>query len=184
MAGRGRLTSSRAVPRCWSARRSLARARSILGEAFDAAQERISLLANFLAQSAQDAFDLALFLENQRAPAIGHLDDRQGLDEERRSAGRLVVHDAGHLAAGLGADRDHVAASPLRHHWILDDVAIRCRRHDLAQAPSPGPVVCATQLGPQATEGRAGGIQHVAAFADGILDILGQARMVAEIHLG
>ena len=46
-----------------------------------------------------DALDLAFFLENQRAPAVGHLDHRQWLDEQRCTAGRLIVDDAGHLPA-------------------------------------------------------------------------------------
>ena len=88
----------------------------------------------------------------QRAPAIGHLDHGQRLDEQRGAAGRLVVHDAGHLAARLGADRNDVAAGALGHDRILDDVAEGRRGHDLAQARDQ-PIVGAAQLGPDARRG-------------------------------
>ena len=42
----------------------------------------------------------------------------------------------------------------------------------------------AAQFGPQAPERRAGGVQDVAAFADGVQDVLGQAGMITEIYLG
>src|SRR5205807_6307781 len=102
------------------------RAREVdLRQPFDAAGERRRLFADLLAQGTQDALDLALFLEDQRSPAVGHVDYRQRLDEQGRAAGRLVVHDAGHLAAHFGADRYDVAAIPLRDHRVLDDVAER-----------------------------------------------------------
>ena len=70
-----------------------------LSQALDAAVECVGLLADFLAQRAQDAFDLTLFVKTQGPPAIAHFDRRQGFDEQRRATGGLVVDDAGYLAA-------------------------------------------------------------------------------------
>ena len=92
------------------------------------------MLAHFLAQRAQDALDFVLFVQDQRAPAIGHVDHGQRLDEQRCAAGRLVMDDAGHLPARLGADRDDVAAVALGDHRVLHGVAERRGRHDLAHA--------------------------------------------------
>ncbi len=64
-----------------------------LGQTFDAAGQLVGLLADFLAQRAQDAFDLALFVQAQRAPAITHLDGGQRLHEQGRPTRRLIGDD-------------------------------------------------------------------------------------------
>ena len=154
-----------------------------LRQALDAAEERLGLFAHLLAQRAQDALDFVLLVQDQRAPAIGHLDHGDRLDEQRGAAGRLIVDDAGHLPARLGADRNNVATVPLGDHRVLDHVAERWRGHDLAQARDQA-IVGAAQLGPNATQGGAGGIQDLAAFGDGVLDVFYQARVVAQVGLG
>ena len=134
-----------------------------LRQALDAAEERLGLFAHLLAQRAQDALDFVLLVQDQRAPAIGHLDHGDRLDEQRGAAGRLIVDDAGHLPARLGADRNNVATVPLGDHRVLDHIAERWRGHDLAQARDQA-IVGAAQLGPNATQRGAGGIQDLAAF--------------------
>ena len=127
-AGRGKPTSSGAVRALLLGQRGRRAGQVDLRQAFDAARQRVGLLADLLAQRAQDALDLALLFEDQRAPAIAHLDHGQRLDEQRGAAGRLIVDDARHLAARLGADRDDVAAGALGDHRVLDDVAKGRRR--------------------------------------------------------
>ncbi len=87
------------------------------------AGERLPLLADGAAERTQDALDLVLFFGLQRAPAIAHLDHGQRLDEQGGAARRLVVHDGRYLAAGVGADRNHVAAGALGDDRVLDGVA-------------------------------------------------------------
>ena len=70
----------------------------------------------------------------------------------------------------------------MRHHRILDDISERRRGHDLAQAGYQ-PIVGGPQLGADAAERRTGGIEDFAAFADGILDVFDQARVVAKVDI-
>ena len=104
-----------------------------LRQPFNAAGQLVCLLADFLAQRAQNTFDLALFVQAQCAPAIAHLDRGQGFDEQGRPARRLVVDDTWHLAARFGADGDDVAPRALGDHRVLNNVAKWRRGHDLAQ---------------------------------------------------
>ena len=70
---------------------------------------------------------LALDREIRLLLAVVELDHRFGLDEQRGSGGRSVVHDAGDARARVRAHRQHVAIAAQRDEGILQrarDVAV------------------------------------------------------------
>ena len=73
---------------------------------------------------AQDALDLALLLELELAPAVAHLDDLQGLQEDGGAGGGDVVDDAGELGAHLRLDGDDVAAVAEGDDRLLEGGAV------------------------------------------------------------
>ena len=154
-----------------------------LCQAFDAREQRVRLLADGLTQRAQDAFDFVLLVQTQCSPAVAHLDHRQWFDKQRRAAGGLVVDDAGHLATRFGANGDDVASGALRDDRVLHGVAERRGAHQVAQS-SDQAVVGAAQLGSDATERRAGGVEDLAVFAERVVDVLDQAGVIAQVDAG
>ena len=74
------------------------------------------------------------------APDVAQLDDDQRLDEQRLAAARLVMDDALHLAALVGADRDHVATVAQRDERFLKDTRHLAAVHQLLE-PRPKALV-------------------------------------------
>ena len=73
-----------------------------------------------LRQRGQYAFDLMLFLFLYRNDVVVELDRGEGLDEDRRAAGRRAVNDANQLSPTLCFDRKHRAAVSHGNDLILE----------------------------------------------------------------
>ena len=102
-------------------------------------------------QLAQDSLDLVALLDLELSPAVVDLDRDHRLDEDGRSARRLVVDDTVELPPRLGLDRDDVAALADRHEVVLQYRPVRGRRDDVVQ-PVEQPLVGDPELDPNATE--------------------------------
>ena len=73
-----------------------------LREALDRVDEVVARIADRSRELADDALDLAPFLNLQFAPAVAEFDHGEWLYINRRPGRRSVVDDAAHGATGLG----------------------------------------------------------------------------------
>ena len=103
-----------------------------------------------------------------------------GLDEDRLTALRAVVHDAAHALARLGAHRQHVAAVAHGHEAVGEEPVALGLEHAL-EVGDDAPAAVADLLA-QLAEPRAGAVGEAAVVvervAEGVAEIgqAGQAR--------
>ncbi len=74
-----------------------------------------------------------LLFQLQFAHLVVKFHRRERLDEQRRAAGRLIVHDALNAAFEIRFDGNHVAPAPLRDDCLLQIRRIARITHDAAQ---------------------------------------------------
>ena len=111
-----------------------------------------------------------LGVEQAYAKGVAELDDDEGLDEEGLAARRGVVDDPPDPGAGLGADRDDVAAVPEGDDRLLEG-RTELRGDELVEAPSE-PLVGESDGGPEAAEARRRRVEELA----GRVEAPGQGR--------
>ena len=141
-----------------------------------------ALAPDLVAEHIQDALDLVLLVELALPPAVVELDDLQRLDEERLAAGRGVVDDARQLRAGVGANRDDVAAIARGDDRVLEHRGVLAAGDERIE-PVHQPAVRDADLAPDAAELRAGRVEHVAAGTDRAADVgfeVGKLRQVID----
>ena len=114
------------------------RARQVdLREDLDVRLDLRDVVADQAGKLAEDACDLVLFRNPQRANAVVDLDGPERLDEERLPARARVVHDSRKLTAELGLDRDDEPAGTDRDDRLLQHFrkasGTRDRRRPLAR---------------------------------------------------
>ena len=83
-----------------------------------ARRQRVGLGPQALRQRPHDAIDLGLLLELRLVAAVVELDHREGLDEVRPAAARLIVQQARHLAMEFRLHREHVAVVAQGHELL------------------------------------------------------------------
>ena len=128
-----------------------------------------------LEQDAADLFALALF---ELDDVVVDLDRRRGLEEEARAARRASVHDARHVAPVLGSHHQHVTAVSLGDDLLLQVLRRVLAAHELIER-RPQPLAFLPQLVAHPAEQRAGVIEHLAAWVDGVThsaDLVLEAR--------
>ena len=81
----------------------------------------------------EDALDLRFFARAQLPQLVVRLHGGHRLDEQRRTGGRHVVHEAGHGALVLCLDRHHVALGTHGDDRLLQRLGIARRGDDLLQ---------------------------------------------------
>ncbi len=137
------------------------------GEHFDVRLDLRRVCADPRRERLQNALNLALLLDLQRAHAIVALECRQRLDEERLAARARIVHDAGHHAGELRFDRNDEASVPNRNDAILNRFGILRAVEDRGDAVTRF-ALRRNEAPPDSPERGRGAIQNDAAFVDRI----------------
>ena len=84
-----------------------------VGQRIHGAADEIPLLSNQSRKGGQDALHLLLLVELQLSPVVVQLHHRQGLDEERGPAGRLIMDQPRDAPFELRLEGDDVATTAL-----------------------------------------------------------------------
>ena len=103
-------------------------------ECFERLPQRPDLAGDHHRQLVEDPLDLGLLRHLGLAPGVAQLNGHDRLHEQRLAAAGRIVDDALHLAAGIGADRDHVSAAAQRDDGLLQRTGQLTRMHELVQA--------------------------------------------------
>ena len=130
------------------------------GQALERLAQRSGIGGDERRQLVEDPGDLLLLGHLGLPPGVAQLDGDERLDEQRLPAARGVVDDALHPGPGLGLDRDHVAAVAQRDDRLLEGAA-ELRAHERVE-PSPQPVVCDADGGPQPAQPWRRGVEQLA----------------------
>ena len=112
---------------------ALAKITSSSASASTAPDDGLRIGGDEIGQHPQHAIDFVLFAHLQFAHLIVEFHRRERLDEQRRAAGRLIVHDALNAAFEVGLDRNDVTPAALRDDGLLQIRRIARRCLDAAQ---------------------------------------------------
>ena len=104
-----------------------------LGQSFDRSSDGRPVLLHQGRKLAQDTLDLSLLIQLELPPAVVQFHRGQGLYEEGRAAGGLVVDDPRNAPLALDFDGNDVAPGALGDDRLLQDWSILLRCHDAVQ---------------------------------------------------
>ena len=140
------------------------------GSRFHRARDLLGSGADLVAERIEDAVDLVLLVELALPPAVVQLDDLERLDEERLTARRRVVDDPLQLSPGVRTHRHHVAAVPCGDDRVLEHRRVLAPADERVE-PLHQPAVGDSHVSPDPAQFRTGGVQDVAARANGAVDV-------------
>ena len=120
-------------------------------------------------QVGEDARDLVLLLDTQRAQAVVDVERVERFDEQRVPGRRRIVHHARDRVAELRLHGNHEAPVADGHDRILDRLRVAWRAQD-RRAAVARLVLRVPGVAAQARERRARAVEHVAALADRAID--------------
>ena len=144
-------------------------------------QQVLGGIADAGGELAQHPLHLALLRQPGLAPTVAHVHSGHRFHEDRRAAVGNVVDDAGDAGAHLRLDEQHHPPVALGDDGLLHHLgaleAPQVALHDFVE-----PVLGLARFGPQASQHRAGVVQHLARRADGRADFpveMAQLRDIA-----
>ncbi len=140
-------------------------------QALDVGRHIFGSLADDTTEAPQDALDLALLLDLQLTPAVREVDHGERLDEQRCAAGRDIVHDAAHLAAKVGFDRNDVATIAQGNQRLLRRQTPARRAEELLELRLQT-VVGHLDVAPDHAQRGAGAVHDVASLVDRLADLV------------
>ena len=139
----------------------------------DVVAVEVGVRGHAVGELAEDAVDLLPLLERPLLDLVAGLHDRRRLNEQRRAAAGLIVHQPRHVLPAVGAHGDDVAPVAHGDDGVLQ-VLLQGRGTDDGVEPVAHAVVEGAQAAADVVEFRTGAVGHFVLGEDGVEDLLFQ----------